>query len=228
MSAVIPWTLLANAPLPNSNEEIRLYQRGDEFAIRVANYELMNSRVHGSEEALADLAFAKLDGRAPLRVLIGGLGLGYTLAAALRGIGERGEAVVAELVPAVVTWNRGPLAKLAGHPLDDPRVSVIEGDVARVIKENRSRFDAILLDVDTSPSALTHEDNRKLYGAAGLRAIYDALRPRGVLTIWSSASDPAFTRRLREAAFEVEEVRARARGERGRAHYIVWVAQRRE
>lgn len=223
---MIPWILLDRAPLPNSNEEIRLYQRGEEYAIRVANYELMNSRVHGSEEALADLAFAKLGGRSPLRVLVGGLGLGYTLAAALRGIGARGQAVVAELVPAVVTWNRGPLAPLAGHPLDDPRTSVVEGDVARVIQENRSGFDAILLDVDTTPSALTHEDNRRLYGAAGLRAIHNALRPHGVLTIWSSAADPAFTRRLREAKFEVEEVRARARGERGRAHYMVWVAQR--
>lgn len=223
---MIPWTLLDRAPLPNSNEEISLYQRGDEFAIRVANYELMNSRVHGSEEALADLAFAKLGGRSQLRVLIGGLGLGYTLAAALRGIGERGEAVVAELVPAVVRWNRGPLAPLAGHPLDDPRARVIEGDVARVIREDRSRFDAIMLDVDTSPSALTHENNRRLYDAAGLRAVHSALRPRGVLTIWSSTTDPAFTRRLHESAFEVEEVRARARGERGRARYVVWVAQR--
>jgi spermidine synthase len=225
---LIPWTLLDRAPLPNSSDEISLYQRGGEFAIRVANYELMNSRVHGSEEALADLAFAKLRGRSPLRVLIGGLGIGYTLAAALHGIGARGEAVVAELVPAVVTWNRGPLAPLAGHPLDDPRVSVIEGDVARVIRNDQSKFDAILLDVDTAPRALTHENNRQLYDAAGLRAIHDALRPRGVLTIWSSTSDPAFTKRLREATFEVEEVRAKARGERGRAHYIVWVAQRRQ
>lgn len=225
---MIPWTLLDRALLPNSTEEIRLYQRGGEFAIRVANYELMNSRVHGSEEALAELAFARLGERSPLRVLVGGLGLGFTLAAALRGIGARGEAVVAELVPAVVTWNRGPLAPLAGHPLDDPRTSVVEGDVARVIRDDRSRFDAILLDVDTAPRALTHDDNRKLYDAAGLRTIHNALRPRGVLTIWSSLSDPAFTRRLREAKFQVEEVRARARGERGRAQYVVWVAQRQE
>lgn len=223
---MIPWTLLDRASLPNSHEEIRLVQRGDEYAIRVANYELMNSRVHGSEEALADLAFAKLDGRSPVRVLIGGLGLGYTLAAALRGIDERGEVVVAELVPAVVKWNRGPLARLAGRPLDDPRSRIVEGDVARVIREDRSGFDAILLDVDTGPRALTHEDNRQLYDVAGLRATYDALRPRGVLAVWSSAPDPAFTRRLSEAGFEVEEVRARARNERGRAHYIVWVAQR--
>jgi len=223
---VIPWTLLDRAILPNSQEEIRLYQRGDEFAIRVANYELMNSRVHGSEEALAELALAKLAGRAPLRVLIGGLGLGYTLAAALRGLDSRGEAIVAELVPAVVQWNRGPLAPLAGRPLDDPRTRIVEADVFRVIRETRAGFDAILLDVDTGPRALTHEDNRRLYDAAGLRAAHDALRPRGVLAIWSGAPDPAFARRLRDAGFATEEVRARARGEGGKAHYIVWLAQR--
>lgn len=223
---MIPWTLLDRAPLPNSAEEIRLYQRGSEFAIRVANYELMNSRAHGSEEALAGLALARLSGRSPLRVLIGGLGLGYTLAAALRGLDARGEAVVAELVPAVVRWNRGPLAELAGRPLDDPRVRIVEDDVARVIREERSAFDAILLDVDTGPRALTHEDNRRLYDVTGLRAAYDALRPRGILAIWSGAPDPAFTRRLRGAGFATEEVRARARDERGRAHYIVWVAER--
>jgi spermidine synthase len=223
---LIPWTLLDRASLPNSTEEISLYRRGEEFAIRVANYELMNSRVHGSEEALADLAFARLSGRTPLRVLIGGLGLGYTLAAALRGVGAKGEAVVAELVPAVVTWNRGALADLAGRPLDDPRTRVVEGDVARVIRENRSGFDAILLDVDTGPRALTHEDNRQLYDARGLRTAFDALRPRGVLAIWSGMTDPAFTRRLRDAGFTVEEVRAKARSEAGRAHYIVWIAQR--
>ncbi|MEO8383064.1 MAG: spermidine synthase [Acidobacteriota bacterium] len=223
---MIPWTLLDRAPLPDSSDEIRLYQRGAEYAIRVANYELMNSRVHGSEEALAELAFAKLAGRSRMRVLVGGLGIGYTLAAALRGLDAGGEAVVAELVPAVVKWNRGPLAALAGHPLDDPRVLVLEKDVARVIRENRGGFDAILLDVDTGPRALTHEDNRRLYDAAGLRVAYAALRPRGVLAIWSGGRDPAFTRRLSEAGFTVEEVRARARGEGGRAHYIVWVAQR--
>lgn len=223
---MIPWTLLDRALLPKSTEEIRLYQRGDEFAIRVENYELMNSRVHGSEEALADLALARLAGRTPLRVLIGGLGLGYTAAAALRGVGARGEAVVAELVPAVVAWNRGPLAHLAGRPLDDPRTRIVVDDVARVIRDGRGAFDAILLDVDTGPRALTHEDNHQLYDPRGLRTAFDALRPKGVLAIWSGTTDPPFTRRLREAGFTVEEVRAKARGEGGRAHYIVWVAQR--
>lgn len=221
-----PWTLLDRAPLPGSEEELRLYQRGGEYAIRVANYELMNSRVHGSEEALADLALARLSGRSGLRVLIGGLGLGYTLAATLRGLDPHGLAVVAELVPAVVRWNRGPLAELAGRPLDDPRVQIVEDDVARVIRGERKGFDAILLDVDTGPRALTHEANRRLYDPAGLRAAHAALRPRGVLAIWSGTADPAFTRRLRDAGFGTEEVRARARGEGGRAHYIVWVAQR--
>ncbi len=223
---MIPWTLLDRAQLPNSSEEIRLYQRGSEFAIRVANYELMNSRVHGSEEALAELTFAKLANRSPLRILIGGLGLGYTLAAALRGVDERGVVIVAELVPAVVTWNRGPLADLARRPLEDRRVRIVEQDVARVIRQECAGFDAILLDVDTGPRALTHEDNRQLYDASGLRAAHSALRPGGVLSIWSGQSDSAFTKRLYSAGFEVEEVRARARGEGGRAHYIVWIAQR--
>jgi len=216
---MIPWTLIEDVTVPGSTEQMRLYKRGDEYSIRVANYELMNSRAHGSEEALAELAFDKLGAKRKLRVLIGGLGMGYTLAAVLRGLVHGGEAVVAELVPAVVAWNRGPLSSLAGNPLRDKRARVYRGDVTQAILDEKVGFDAILLDVDNGPEALTLDTNHRLYGLPGLRAAHAALRPGGVLAIW-------FVRRLRQCGFEVEEVRARARTGRGGARYVVWVAQR--
>ena len=222
---MIPWTLLARAPVPASSDEMRLYQRGDEFAIRVGNYELMNSRVHGSEEALAEQAWRKLAGRPRPRILVGGLGLGYTLAAVLRVAGPDAEVVVAELVPEVVEWNRGPLAPLAGHPLDDRRVTVRVDDVGAVIRGERNGFDAILLDVDNGPQALTSEDNHRLYDSAGLRATQASLRSGGVLGIWASGPDPGFLVKLRQMGFAVEEIRARARSERGGARYLIWIAQ---
>ncbi|MEO6259549.1 MAG: spermidine synthase [Thermoanaerobaculia bacterium] len=223
---MIPWTLLDRAAVPGSRDEMRLYQRGDEFSIRVANYELMNSRVHGSEEALSELAWKKIGDRPKPRVLIGGLGLGYTLAAVLRLAGPKAQVVVAELVPEVVEWNRGPLAALAGHPLDDPRVTVRVADVGAIIREERDGFDAILLDVDNGPQALTSEDNHRLYDLAGLRATQKALRDGGVLGIWASGPDPAFVAKLRQLGFAVDEVRARARGDRGKARYVIWIAER--
>ncbi|MEO8033745.1 MAG: hypothetical protein ABI837_04885 [Acidobacteriota bacterium] len=223
---MLPWTLLDRAPLPGSVDEIKLYKRGSEYSIRLANCELMNSRVHGSEEALAELAFEKIARRPHPRVLIGGLGLGYTLAAVLRLLGPRGSAVVAELVPAVVSWNRGPLGPLAGNPLRDRRVTVKEADVARIIGEEPGGFDAILLDVDTAPKALTQDSNSQLYTLAGLRATHAALRPEGVLGIWSGGPDPAFVKRMAQAGFQVSEVRARARTEHGGARYLIWLAQR--
>ena len=223
---MIPWTLLDRATVPGSTDEMRLYQRGDEYAIRVGNYELMNSRVHGSEEALAELAWEKIADRPQPRILIGGLGLGYTLAAVLRVAGPKAQVVVAELVPKVVEWNRGLLASLAGHPLDDRRVTVRVADVGAVIREERDGFDAILLDVDNGPQALTSEDNARLYDTAGLRATQAALRAGGVLGIWASGPDPAFIARLRQIGFQVDEVRARARAERSGARYLIWIAQR--
>lgn len=222
---MLPWTLLATATIPGDGEEMRLYRRGGEFSIRVSSYELMNSRVHGSEEALAELALPKLSRRARLRILIGGLGIGYTLAAVLKLIGPRDEAVVAELVPAVVRWNRGPLAALAGRPLSDRRVKVIERDVAAVIRDGAGSFDAILLDVDTGPKALTQDSNAQLYTLPGLRLAHAALRPGGILGIWSGGSDPSFVRRMNEAGFSVEEIRARARMEHGGARYVIWLAR---
>jgi spermidine synthase len=219
-----PWTLLDTARAPGGGGVLRLYQRGEEFSITVGNRELMNSRVHGSEEALAHLACARLAGRHGLRLLIGGLGMGFTLAAALGEVGAEDRVEVAELVPAVIDWNRGPLAGVAGRPLDDPRVTLREGDVAAVIRAGRGAYDAILLDVDNGPEGLTHPANDWLYGLDGLYEAFIALRPGGVLAVWSAGPDPAFAQRLRKIGFQVEQVPVRARGPQGGARYLVWLA----
>ena len=223
---MIPWELLDRAEVPGSREELRLYRRGAEFSIRVAGCELMNSRLHGSEDALAELACGRVAGRPAPRVLIGGLGRGFTTAVALQRLGADGSIVVAELVPAVVSWNRGPLAELAGRPLEDARVTVCEADVAQVMETARQAYDAILLDVDNGPEGLTRKANDRLYGRAGLAAAFAALRPEGVLAVWSATANEAFTRRLSQAGFIVEEVVVRARGARGGGHHTIWLASR--
>ncbi len=220
---MIPWTLLGTAIVPGG-DEMRLYQRGTEYAIRVANYELMNSRVHGSEDALATVVCDRLAGR-PLRVLIGGLGMGFTLLAVLERVTPDSSVVVSELVPEVVQWHRGPLAVVSRGALDDPRVSVVEVDVARVIREARDEYDAILLDVDNGPVGLTAPTNDQIYTPAGLRAAYAALRPRGIFAVWSAGPHPPFTKRLRDAGFEAEEVAAHGHGRKG-GRYLIWLAQR--
>ncbi|HUT40558.1 MAG TPA: hypothetical protein VM011_04380 [Gammaproteobacteria bacterium] len=221
-----PWNLLDSAQVPGNGGELRLYQRDDEFSIRIAGRgELMNSRAHGSEDALAELACARLGDTLKPRLLIGGLGMGFTLAAALRHVGDQAEVVVAELVPAVVEWNGGPLGEGAGHPLRDPRVSVHAGDIARILADGRQAFDAILLDVDNGPEGLTRKENDWLYGEDGLNAAYATLCPQGVLAVWSAGPDPAFQQRLRKVGFEVDEVRVRAHGSKG-ARYIIWFARR--
>jgi spermidine synthase len=223
---MIPWKLLDRAPVPGGKGELMLYQRGEEFSIRVtARGELMNSRVHGSEDALAQLACARLAGRARPRLLIGGLGMGFTLAAALRELGPDAEVVVAELVPAVVAWNRGPLGAPAGYPLLDTRASVQEIDVARLLRSERDAYDAILLDVDNGPEGLTRDANDWLYGSAGLAATFAALRADGILAVWSAGGDSDFTDRLRRTGFEAEEIRMRARKSKG-AHHTIWLARR--
>lgn len=221
-----PWTLLDIAQAPGNGKELRLYRRGAEFSIRIGNCELMNSSRHGSEEALADLALRKIVDRPRSRVLIGGLGMGYTLAAALRGLGTDGGVVVAELVPAVVTWNRGPLADLAGQPLKDKRVTIREIDVARIIQAEGSSYDAILLDVDNGPEGLTMNENEWLYSFQGLKAAFASLRAKGVLAVWSATSHHAFAHRLHKVGFTVDEVHVRARGVRGGAHHTIWIAVR--
>jgi spermidine synthase len=224
---MIPWTVVDTTQVPGDGGEMRLYQRGSEFSIRVGSYELMNSRVHGSEDALASIVCERLGDRANARVLIGGLGMGFTLAGVLRDVGARAEVVVAELVPAVVRWNRGPLATFAGEPLADRRVTVREEDVGRVIRTEPHAYDAILLDVDNGPAGLTSKANDWLYGLTGLRAAFAALRPGGILAVWSAGPDVAFTKRLQQAGFTAEQVRVRARGAAGGSRFLIWLAQRR-
>ncbi len=223
---MIPWQLLDSAPVPGGDETMRLYRRGEEFSIRVDGHELMNSRVHGSEEALAELVCGRLAGRPAPALLIGGLGMGYTTAAALHRLGAQARVVVAELVPAVVAWNRGPLAALAGHPLDDPRIVVRETDVARILQTAGQTYDAILLDVDNGPEGLTRSGNDWLYSRAGLEAAHTALNPSGILAVWSATPSPAFTKLLRRTGFTVEEVTARARGPKGGSRHVIWLAGR--
>lgn len=225
---MIPWKLLDTAQVPGNNGELRLYRREDEFSIKIADGgELMNSRIHGSEEALAELTCGKIADRFRPRVLIGGLGMGFTLAAALHHLGADAEVVVAELVPAVVVWNRGPLGEHAGHPLEDKRATVCEGDVADILKTRQQAYDAILLDVDNGPDGLTSKNNDWLYTMDGLHASFGALRPEGVLAVWSAGPDREFTKRLRKAGFRVEQVRVRARGKKG-ARHTIWLAARGE
>ena len=221
-----PWILLDSAQVPGNGGELRLYQRGDEFSIKLEGRgELMNSRVHGSEDALAEHTCARLSDCEKPRLLIGGLGMGFTLAEALRHIGRQAQVVVAELVPEVVTWNRGALGKFAGNPLEDPRVIVHEGDVARIIDTEQQAYDAILLDVDNGPEGLTRKENDRLYDIDGLNAAYAALRANGVLAVWSAGPDQKFLQRLRKTGFEVEEIRVRSRGAKG-ARHIIWFARR--
>jgi spermidine synthase len=221
-----PWVLLEQAQVPGNGGELRLYRRNDEFSIKIAGRgELMNSRVHGSEDALAEHTCARLAGCPQPRLLIGGLGMGFTLAAALRHLGDQAQVVVAELVPAVVAWNRGALGEPAGHPLRDPRVSVRETDVGRLLVAGEQAYDAILLDVDNGPEGLTRKENDWLYGVDGLNAAYAALRPGGVLAVWSAGPAREFAQRLRKVGLEVEEVRVRAHGSKG-ARHIIWFATR--
>jgi len=223
---MIPWVLLDSAQVPGNDRGLCLYQRGDEFSIKIeGGGELMNSRVHGSEDALAEHACARLVNCVKPRLLIGGLGMGFTLAAALRQVGAQAQVVVAELVPAVVAWNRGLLGEQAGHPLQDPRVTVREVDVARILMTGQQAYDAILLDVDNGPEGLTRKENDQLYSVNGLNEAYAALRPQGVLAVWSAGPDQKFLQRLKKVGFEVDEVRVRARGSKG-ARYIIWFARR--
>ncbi len=221
-----PWILLDQTEVPGDGGEMKLYQRAFEFSISVKNEELMNSRMHGSEDALAELACKRMAGRKNPAVLIGGLGMGFTLRAALDQLDKSAEVVVAELVPAVVKWNRTHLAELAGRPLDDPRVAVRVADVGLVIREQANAFDAILLDVDNGPDGLTHAGNDRLYTRGGIAAAKAALKPGGILGVWSAEPDPSFSKRLRGTGFKVEEATVRSRKTKGRRH-TVWLAMKR-
>jgi spermidine synthase len=221
---MIPWEKLDTARVPGTDGELRLMRRGTEFSIMLGTNELMNSRLSGSEAALATLAAKRIEQVANPRVLIGGLGMGFTLRAALGVFGSKAQIVQAELVPAVVAWARGPMAEIFGDSLGDPRVNIREGDVAEIIRSHRGAFDAILLDVDNGPEGLTRKGNDALYSSAGLKAAHTALQPGGVLAVWSSGPNPAFAKRLRSAGFDVNEVNIRATGRGGGARHVIWIA----
>jgi spermidine synthase len=223
---MIPWMLIDRTEVPGGGGELRLMRRGAEFSIRLGQNELMNSRLSGSEEALATAACERIRAVEQPRLLIGGLGMGFTVRAALAILGTDARIAVAELVPAVVRWARGPMAEIFGESLADPRVSIHEADVGDLIRSAHSSFDAILLDVDNGPEGLTREANDALYDVAGLAAARRALRLGGVLAVWSSHSDQNFVRRLRETGFDVEELRVRANGSRGGARHVIWIATR--
>jgi len=220
---VIPWVQLDSAKTPDGGQELRLKRRGSEFSIMLGTNELMNSRLSGSEEALAKLSCQRIAGHQQPRILIGGLGMGFTLRAALAELGNDAGIVVAELVPAVVAWARGAMAEVFGDCLDDPRVTVQETDVGQLIRSEPAAWDAILLDVDNGPEGIVHKSNDALYSLQGLGAARTALKPGGVLAVWSQGPDSGFTRRLKQAGFAVEEVNTRANGKRG-ARHIIWIA----
>ncbi len=220
---MIPRILIDTAKVPGDDVELRLVSHGDDFMIVLDRNELMSSRMSASEAALADLGCAHLTERSRARVLIGGLGMGFTLRRALKILPADAEIVVAELVPKIVEWARGPLAGLFDGCLDDPRVTVAILDVAVAIRDGG--WDAILLDVDNGPDGLTHAGNDRLYSSRGLDTARRAMRPGGVLAIWSAYADAVFTKRLRECGFVVDEQIVRARGTKG-ARHTIWLAGR--
>ena len=221
-----PRTLIGTATVPGG-EQLRLFQRGNDFMIVLDRNELMNSRMSGSEEALAVMTCARLGKRTAPRLLIGGYGMGFTLRAALGALDRSAHLTVAELVPEIMAWARGPMAELTAGCLDDPRVRLFDGDVASLIGDARASFDAILLDVDNGPDGLTRDDNDQLYSARGLATAYAALAPGGILAIWSAAPDRAFARRLADAGFATEEVAVRARANGKGPRHVIWFATRR-
>ncbi len=229
---MIPWVQLGAAEAPDGGGQLRLMQRGPEFSIMIGGVELMNSRRSGSEEALAELACERLADCAAPRLLIGGLGMGFTLRAALARLGPQAKVSIAEIVPAVVAWARGPLAELFGASLTDPRVAVHQTNVAALIAQAdgaqaNGAYDAILLDVDNGPGGLVRPANDRLYDAQGLLAAHQALCSGGVLAVWSSGPDTAFTERLRRGGYTVTEAKVRSHGSRGRARHVIWLASRR-
>ena len=201
---------------------MELTQRENDFSIHLKGVrgELMNSRMHCSELALAELGCVHIQGKENAKVLVGGLGMGFTLAAALKAISISSQVVVAELVPEVVEWNKGPLGECAGRPLDDNRVLVHLGDVAELFILRQATYDAVLLDVDNGPEGFTQADNNDLYSIESLQAIRDTLHSGGVLAIWSAWHDPTFTKQLKKAGFKVKTKTVRAHKGKGSRHTI--------
>ena len=219
--------LLDTTPIPNDGGALCLFEYGEDFVIKLEGGkggQLMNTRMHGSEDALAAIPCKKIAGRPGVRVLIGGLGMGFTLASALQHLGQDAEVQVAELVPGVIEWNRGPLGAKAGNPMLDARAKVLNEDVANILKNQPKGFDAIMLDVDNGPEGLTHSNNNWLYSMDGLLACARALRSKGLLAVWSASADRQFSNRLGKAGFKAEEVQVYAHGNRG-ARHTIWICQ---
>jgi spermidine synthase len=221
---MIPWEELGRAKVPGNTNELILRKRGQEFSIQTAGIELMNSRIHGSEDALATLALDCTKAKGRLEILIGGLGMGYTLGAALAKAGPKDAILVSELVSEVVFWNQNHLGHLAGMPLDDPRVALELFDVGSIIAASRADWDVILLDVDNGPSGLTQKSNNSLYTRAGVNACFKALAPGGVLAVWSAGVDDAYTRSLNQCGFKVKSVVVRAMPDNKGSRHIIWLA----
>lgn len=222
-----PWIELGTAQIPNDGGVLTLRQRDQEFSISLSGPrgELMNSRRFNSEQQLSVLGCAHLKNRDNARVLVGGMGMGYTLAAALEAVSSNAEVTVADLIPEVVEWNRGPLGDCAGRPLDDVRVSVHIGDVAELLTKGDARYDAVLLDVDNGPEGLTHSDNNWLYSVEGTSSIFSSLAPGGVLAVWSAGPDSMYVGRLKKAGFQVKVETVRERPGKG-ARHTIFVAEK--
>lgn len=235
---VLSRELIATATVPESQgpraqcdeirpgDEFRLYRHGDDFQIFVNNYELMTSRGSASEERLAELACEKIAGRAAPRVVVGGLGMGFTLRATLDRVGPDAQVTVCELVPEVVEWNRGVLAHLAGRPLDDPRVEVVIGDISRTLRANPGAFDAVITDIDNGPRSKTGPGDGWLYSKVGLSTLAKSIKPGGVVSIWGAGAAKFFSTNLEAAGFQVEEIRTGSHGPKKGARIVIWVGQR--
>jgi len=218
------WTKLGEAPIPATNQSLSLHKSKDDFFIKISGgHDLMSTRKHGSEDALGSLPCKRLKQPDTARVLIGGLGMGFTLAAVLAIVGPKAEVTVAELIPEVVDWNRGPLGECAGNPLEDPRTKIVLGDVASLLRQSSNCFDVIALDVDNGPEGLTKSANDWLYSEQGIFTAQKALTATGILAYWSAGPDQAFHDRLRRSGFIVDEVTVFAHGKKG-ARHTIWLA----
>ena len=219
-----PWELLGETRTPDGTL-LSLTRRDTELVILAAGKILMSSRMHGSEEAMADMALKHLRTTSGASVLVGGLGMGYTLRAALDHLPADASVVVAELIPAVVDWNRGPIGPLAGHPLHDKRVQIETGDVIGTLRTSVNRFDAVLLDVDNGPDAFTASSNAAIYNDRGLASIRAALKPGGVVAVWSAWEDRRFEQRLKWAGFTIDVQRVRARLKKGGPRHTIFLGR---
>lgn len=221
------WHKIQHTPIPKSEKQLALFQCEEDFAIRLDNgYELMNSQAHGSEDALGEIPCQKIrDYKESPQVLVAGLGMGFSLAAALKNLPSGAKVTVAEIVPGIIVWNEGPLGSLNRDAIKDPRVTVYTGDVAKLIKQSTKTFDAMIWDIDEGPEGPGSKCNDWLYSMGGLSVALSALTEIGVLAIWSAGPDKLFLSRLSKAGFDVEEKRVRAHKDKG-AHYLIWLARK--